>query len=538
MRKLRLVASSGDDDVLVPFMRSVCDETGWEITDYLTGFSSKNEHLQPEAAFPGCEVHRSQDASRGVLANSAAGTTLPEVDLTVLQKMSPYEHMFMCLLDIYDPDGRSFTSKERRDAYYALLRFGLHVMSHKPDLYIAGSVPNAIHDYMVYCLCRAYGIPTIVYLYLPSIKLVLPFPSLEDRNHLLQRNYREALTKLPIGAVQLDESFESYYTRTRADHETARPWYLDIRNYSLFRKRTWFGMLFNPFEPDNYVRSALRQARYFARLLLSRSLYEEEMRVPQADFFKDPKKSLAQSLTSRYEIRKVFEKARKVKRRLLAQYEKLQVTDVRLDRPYVYVPLHVQPEATTYPLGGYYLDQILMIRLLAESLPEGWVIYVKEHRITFDPDLRGDFGRSDSYYQQIAEIPNTFLIPMDASSFELMDKAAAVANVTGTAGFEALLRGTPTLVFGNAWYIDCDGAFDSRTREGCLQAFAEIAAGRRPDQLKVRLFMSELGKTGIRANREYENPQNDITPEENVRRFREHLLRELPKLYPGIMDAH
>ena len=80
--------------------------------------------------------------------------------------------------------------------------------------------------------------------------------------------------------------------------------------------------------------------------------------------------------------------------------------------------------------------------------------------------------------------------------------------------------------------------FVGRTREGCLQAFAEIAAGRRPDQLKVRLFMSELGKTGIRANREYENPQNDITPEENVRRFREHLLRELPKLYPGIMDAH
>jgi hypothetical protein len=532
---MRLVVSSGDDDVLVPLMRSICDQTGWEVSDYLTGFSSLQRHVSPAEAFPGCVVHPPQDSSRGMLPASESGTRLPEIDLQVLQKMSPYEHMFMCLLDIYDPDGRSFTGWERRDAYYALLRFGLHIINRKPDLYIAGSVPNALHDYMVYCLCRAYGIPTVVYCLLPSIKLVIPFPSLEEGNHVLRRNYREALKQSPVPAAELDEAFESYYSRTRADHETATPWYLAIRDYSLFRKQTFFGLFLNPFDPDNYARSALRKAKYFARLLLSRSFYEEEMRTPQADFFKDPKKTLAESLTNRHETARVFEKSRKVKRRLLAQYEKLQIADVRLDRPYVYVPLHVQPEATTFPLGGYYLDQILMIRLLSESLPEGWVIYVKEHRITFDPGLRGDFGRSDSYYQQISGIPGAFLIPMDTSSFELMDKAAAVGNVTGTAGFEALLRGTPAIVFGNAWYMECDGAFDGRTREGCRQAFAEIVAGRRPDAMKVRLFMRELRKIGVRANREYENPQTDITPEENVRRLSEHLLRELPKMYPEIM---
>ncbi len=532
---MRLVVSSGDDDVLVPLMRSICDQTGWEVSDYLTGFSSLQRHAPPAETFPGCVVHSPQYSSRGMLPASESGTRLPEIDLQVLQKMSPYEHMFMCLLDIYDPDGRSFTGWERRDAYYALLRFGLHIINRKPDLYIAGSVPNALHDYMVYCLCRAYGIPTVVYCLMPSIRLVIPFPSLEEGNHVLQHNYREALKLSPIPAVELDEVFESYYARTRADHDTATPWYLAIRDYSLFRKQTFFGLYLNPFDRDNYVRSALRKVKYFAKLLLSRSFYEAEMRTPQLDFFKDPKKTLAESVSTRYEVTRIFENSRKIKRRLLDQYQRLQIARVELDKPYVYVPLHFQPEATTYPLGGYFLDQILMIRLLAENLPEGWIIYVKEHRITFDPYLRGDLGRSDLYYQQITEIPNTFLVPMDTSSFELMDKAAAVGNVTGTAGFEALLRGTPTIVFGNAWYKDCDGAFDGRTREGCRLAFAEILAGRRPDASKVRLFLSEVSKIGVKANREYENPQTDISHDENIRRLKEHFFRELPRMYPGIM---
>ena len=35
---------------------------------------------------------------------------------------------------------------ERRSAYYHLLRFGLYFMeSRRPDIYIAGSMPNSLH---------------------------------------------------------------------------------------------------------------------------------------------------------------------------------------------------------------------------------------------------------------------------------------------------------------------------------------------------------------------------------------------------------
>jgi len=124
-----------------------------------------------------------------------------------------------------------------------------------------------------------------------------------------------------------------------------------------------------------------------------------------------------------------------------------------LKEPYVYFPLHLQPEMTTDMLGGAYVDQALALEKLRALVPQDIPIYVKEN-----PKQTGHM-RSESFFGRISAIPNTRLIARDVSSFELTGNALAVATVTGTAGWEALRLGKPALVFGHAFWNRLPGAF-------------------------------------------------------------------------------
>ncbi|WP_103256626.1 hypothetical protein [Tabrizicola aquatica] len=134
----------------------------------------------------------------------------------------------------------------------------------------------------------------------------------------------------------------------------------------------------------------------------------------------------------------------------LAQYEG-QTVD--LTRKYVYVPLHNQPEMSTSSLGGVFRDQVLMIEVLARHLPPGWLIYVK------DNPRQGAFARGPMHFHRLTSIRGVQVVPLDASTHDLSSHAQFVATVTGTAAWEAVRKGRPALVFGNAWYKSLPGIF-------------------------------------------------------------------------------
>ena len=61
--------------------------------------------------------------------------------------------------------------------------------------------------------------------------------------------------------------------------------------------------------------------------------------------------------------------------------------------PYVYVPLHFQPEMTTLVLAPFCVDQIAVIENVAKTLPIDHRLYVKEHKASLG---RRPFGYSTS----------------------------------------------------------------------------------------------------------------------------------------------
>lgn len=138
--------------------------------------------------------------------------------------------------------------------------------------------------------------------------------------------------------------------------------------------------------------------------------------------------------------------------------------------PYIYFPLHLQPELTTSALGGAYADQMLAIEALSSWLPKGYFIYLKEN------PKQTEKQRGPLFYKRLAALKNVRLLSRTENSIALIKGSMGVATVTGTAGWEALFHGKPVLAFGLAWYRGFSGVAEFRRDLD----FASFSAGLPP----------------------------------------------------------
>ena len=135
--------------------------------------------------------------------------------------------------------------------------------------------------------------------------------------------------------------------------------------------------------------------------------------------------------------------ARKRAARLLRYFE-----DPVPGERFLLFPLHFQPEATTLVAAPLYDNQLSLIEDMAKSLPIDTKLYVKEHP--------GSIGRRPlQYYARIRRLWNVRLIKPNTDSYALLRNAEAVATITGTMGWEALLLGLPVITFGDVFYNSC-----------------------------------------------------------------------------------
>jgi hypothetical protein len=178
-------------------------------------------------------------------------------------------------------------------------------------------------------------------------------------------------------------------------------------------------------------------------------------------------------------------------------YNKLSVT-ADTSKKYIYFCLNYQPELTTSPLGGIFVNQILAITLLSNALPSDWVIYVKEHPgQLFRKNFYGYIARYRGFYKQIASLPNVQFILGDIDQFTLIDKAQCVATITGTAGWEAIVRGTPAIIFGEAWYQSAPNVFRVINQNDCDSAIEKISANIQFQEVNLIRFVKSILDAGV-----------------------------------------
>jgi hypothetical protein len=113
--------------------------------------------------------------------------------------------------------------------------------------------------------------------------------------------------------------------------------------------------------------------------------------------------------------------------------------------PYVFYPLHTEPEVSLLVYGRPFVNQIEIIRQLAMSLPIGTILVVKEH-----PWMVGK--RTQGAYRKLLDIPRVHLAKPDTSARDLVAGASLVAVITGSVALEAAMLGKPVITFGDCPY--------------------------------------------------------------------------------------
>jgi hypothetical protein len=268
-------------------------------------------------------------------------------------------------------------------------------------------IPHLGLDTLIYDVARSMGIQTLILTQFFPDK-IFSMESIEDFGEF-QLNYNEAI-KYPLAS---DGVSDLYYMDKSWQEITKRG---SLNFWHIMNLMVYFLL--------NSPKSAFNYKMFSSTVKRLRNTVES---LPE---WRDP-------------FKKLFDPNQLEYLEFLSGYEgKI----VNFEIPYIYVPLHLQPEMTTSSLGGIYRDQLLMIEHLHRILPSGWRILVKEN------PKQSFFARGAMFFHRLNRLQNVEMVPSDTNSEKLIKSSQIVATVTGTAGWEAVQIGKPVITFGYAWY--------------------------------------------------------------------------------------
>jgi len=359
------------------------------------------------------------------------------LDEAIVESMRECEAVCMDMLTRREAQGRTYTCAERKHLYLMMLRYWNHIIEEKKiNLLLSYDVPHRLRSFVIYMLCKSKGIPTLLCTHAdPLHDYILFFSDWEDPIPKL-KDFSEVLKS---------EGSE-------------------MQNIEL---------------PENF------------------QMYLDNQEVPLFDDDKAPwPKSLA-PLHLHFWKRKLIHVLRLLRAKRLFKFYDQNAYEPDLSKKFIYLPLQLQPECSTCPMAGAYADQILIAQMLGALVPDDVMIYLKEHpnQQRKHPDGK---CRSKDFYRDLLAIRNVCFVPRSFNTFKLMENCIAVATATGTAGFEGVFQGKPTLLFGHRYFQYAPGIFQIHSTEDCRKALSLILEeGVSPTKEEMSLYMNALAKCSV-----------------------------------------
>jgi hypothetical protein len=129
--------------------------------------------------------------------------------------------------------------------------------------------------------------------------------------------------------------------------------------------------------------------------------------------------------------------------------------------------------------------------------------------------MRGSLRRDKYYYERLSRYKNIKMISEKINTFDLIDNAQAVSTITGTVGWEAVVRGVPALIFGKIWYTGCDSIFSIKSFDDAVETMNKIINGYKPDQKDIERYTACLEKVASKNILPIHNFDSNIKKQKN-----------------------
>ncbi len=415
----------------------------------------------------------------------------------LLEAMAPYEPMALKMMmritefDIFD-------FEEAKTLYCRHLRFWNHMLTTRSiNCVVLTGVPHHTHDYVIHCLALVKNIPMCIMTPMSIPYRLFTGTSLSD----LWKKTTEAYRNMSETDVELPPDIEHYYQAVQ---------YQNIGMDDGLVHGGKFKKPHHKFHKKHMLSYVAPKA--VAHRIWSRTKHGLKLSLQEHDFAQ----YIGYRRRNKEDLRLVRMTRRKRRTmRSLRDYDKM-AQEPDFERPFVAYFLHMQPEATTMPQAGAFVEQYLAVQILAKALEgSGIDLYVKEHFV--QP------YRSRDFYKTLKEIRGVKLIKSTVDSKALLKRCLASSTCTGTIIIESIMNGKPALVFGDGGAEYGPGLFKIDSVETCRQALKTIQEpGFAIDRAAVRRYFKAFADQSVYA---YIDPQKaEKNPSLTIEQSQDHIV--------------
>lgn len=436
----------------------------WQPKLWLT--TSKNKNYCKKI-FPDIETIDFFEANRGILQDINLDKEII-VDYNIIIKYLKYEKIAVKMMDRMDSSGYTFNYSERTQLYYIVLEFVLNYLKlNKIDILFFSESPHSVLTYLFYAVALEEDIKILRLSPTHIMANTFLTSSLEKKQLYFTDIYNQVVEDKTIS-----DNIENYFKKINGNYDEASPYYMDKIIKSNHQK-----------QPIKIVKSVLKTIEYYfkskPRLSYNKNTAYHNIKYQISN--KNYALSIIRNTLYKIKLQKEYNK-----------YVQLTSKSFDLNDRFIYFPIQYQPEKSTSPEGDIFVDQYLAINMLSKISQGRFKIYVKEHISQFSSKLKGEQGRTLSFYDDLSLLDNIVFVDTSISSFLLIDNALSVSTITGTAGFESVIRGKPSIIFGHPWYKECQSVFKVDNADDLEIIVNSILDNYKVDILKTKYFLEAI----------------------------------------------
>ena len=506
MRKVLYNTSIADPFVKVA--QRLQEENDYEPV-YWIGFDyDHSDEIVPET-FPNCVYQSYPDAWKGIFSKEIQEKAVESyLDVDLLSDLSRYELQAMTMMNRMDYDRYSFNYMERERHYLNLIKSWTAVLDmYQIDLVISSVMPHRVYDYVLYLLCKKRGIKFIIIQYSLCPARIYATDNLFSIGDLFMEDYQKYLDCKELTIESLPDDLRKAFVNVQKSYDQAKPYWVN-QNEKRNRRYSNIFLLAKDYAKRYNLKGILK--------VISKGGVSVTMR-------KNRKYDLEDTWYSIIDILMIELKKMSYNKSIRKLYKTL-ASEPMVGETYIFLPLHYQPEATTSPAGDIFVNQRLCLETILKNTPDDWYVYVKEHPTQFNNHMLGHTSRLKVFYSDMLKSKRVRLMPQNLSTFGIMKNAKAVATITGTVGWEAIMHHVPVIMFGLFWYENMPGVLritDSASAKR-IMAFIE---GYKYDEHKILAYLMSFADNSVLAyHYAGEKERTSVGNEETVENIKKLLL--------------